>query len=396
MINKMIKRKKAKCPHCEKLHEYTEVFFDVVNDNGFWEVICQQCDTVFGLIVTNPSESSMNPNFLVKGRHENKQPPQDLIFANDIIEYNFDLNKTSHFFDYGTAPVYKCEQTGTKLEIEAYKILRSSLQNIIDAYKNASTYYLANRCPDYEFVLIPLQVPCSCENTHIATFYCEFKKNGELQISENDYLLADISGTSIGSKLMGLFSKTDIMAFLEKLIIRWNLLSTKIIIASPFVGHQYLSKKAKLEIWNWLLSILDCNKTIFITRTRSLNKYKSLLEEVEGLDHTFLKKYDLENKIISSETKKNDFHAKVYAGLTTETAEVFSGSANLVKGSSIENICFIPMPRSDFDNKYWSRLNVSWPNSEISVRHWIVIKKEATGNWTANPEQGDNIQLPKI
>lgn len=302
-MNTKIKHKKAKCPHCNTLHEYEEVFFDMVNDKGFWEISCRRCETVFGISVNNPIESSMNPNFLVKNRYEDKEPPETLVFAKKIIEYNIDLNKISHRFDYGTEPIYKCGAK-TNLEIKAYEILKSSLQSIISAYANVLNYYLASRCPDYEFVLISLPVPCSCGKKHIATFYRGFKKNGALQTSENEYLLADISGTNLDERLSGLFSKSEIMTFLEKLIIRWNLISTYIIIASPFVGHQYLSKEDKLEIWNWLLSILDCNKSIFITRTKSLNKYKSLLEEVEGLDHNFLKEYDLENKIISSDTKK--------------------------------------------------------------------------------------------
>jgi hypothetical protein len=153
----MIKRKKAKCPHCQALHAYEELSFNAINDKGYWEVSCQQCEKVFGLRVINPSESSMRPNFLVTGRYEDVEPPSNLRLASDIIEYNLDLNRISHSFDYGGAPIYLCSKSLTNLEIPAYQELKSSLPDIklhIPVIANSDSEgsrtaarAMANRCP---------------------------------------------------------------------------------------------------------------------------------------------------------------------------------------------------------------------------------------------------------
>jgi hypothetical protein len=82
-----------------------------------------------------------------------------------------------------------------------------------------------------------------------------------IQTSPDEYLLADVSRSDLPERLDGLNSKSEIMAFLEKLIIRWHLIADQIIVASPFVGHQWLSKEAKMSMWTWLLSMLDPRKS---------------------------------------------------------------------------------------------------------------------------------------
>ncbi len=385
----MNKQKKAKCPHCETLHEYSEVKFPMMNDSGYWKVQCSKCGEGFGIRVLNPSESSMVLNYLVVERREGMLNA-GLPFATDIIEYNIDLNKTSHDFDYTAASIYLCDKSGCNLEELAKQSLNISFKYLKEQYGLVLNYCLSNRSPDYEFFIARLPVTCPCGKSHTAVFYTLFRTNGDVPQSPEEFLLADVDGVTLSNGLTGLFTKTEIMEFLEKLIIRWNLKASTIVIASPFVGHQYLSKEDKLSIWNWLLSQLDHRKAIFVTRTNTLNSYKSLLCDQEGLSYEILKEYDLENRVVSANTKKNDFHAKFFAGLAGASAEVLSGSANLVKGPSIENCSFHVDSRDRFDQRYWSRLNVKNGLQAAQKRHWIECSK-LNGNWCATPKSGTEI-----
>jgi hypothetical protein len=181
------------------------------------------------------------------------------------------------------------------------------------------------------------------------------------------------------------------MTMLEKLIIRWNLSKDKIFVASPFVGHQWLTKGDKLSTWKWLLSILDHEKTIFVTRKATFTNYKNLLKETDGLEHDFLESYDLENKIISAEIKKQDFHAKFFIGLSEDSSEVMSGSANLVTGPSIENISFKRMNKEKVYSKYIDRLKLNLPKLETKGKFWIEISFQDR-KWKAIDKQG-NIKI---
>jgi len=353
-----------------------------VNDKGFWEVECQKCEKIFIIKIINPKESSLSPNYLVKKRIEGNSYASELCFAAEVIQYNFDLNRQALHFCYETLPLYNCVNNGNNLELAARLCLEKNIDKIKSEYSATVNYCLANRCPDYKFLAIHLKVPCACEKTHFATYYCDFQMTGNIQSGIDDYLLADVSNSDIESDLEGLFSKKDIMFFLEKLFIRWNLISDQIIIAVPFVGYQWLPKEDKLAVWNWLFSMLNHQKTVFITRHKTLSGYKSVLEDIEGLNHAFLAEYGLENKIVSADTKKNDFHAKFFIGLSKEKCEILSGSANLVSGPSLENITFKVHEREKCDAKYLRRLNVNIPDAAIGNRIWILIYHDGN-DWTA-------------
>lgn len=119
--------------------------------------------------------------------------------------------------------------------------------------------------------------------------------------------MADVSGANLDETLDGIVSKTDAMDLLEKLIIRWNLLVDQILIVSPFLGTQWTSKTKRLEIWQWLSSMLDASKSIFLTRAKTWTDYKAAMEASGEPVHE-LERFGLENKIVAMDMKKHDFH----------------------------------------------------------------------------------------
>ncbi len=386
-MKSVVKNKKAKCPHCTYPNSYNEVHFHGINDFGSWSVSCESCSKEFGISIENPYESAMILNYLINDRVVGTDKIAGLTYSNDIVEYNFDLNKLNLKFNYQGEPLYRCDNCNSNLELKARNALLADFQYIKSQYGNAINYTLASRCPDYKFLVVNVEFTCDCGSKHNAKFYCDFLLNGTMQTEIDEYLLADVSGVDLTSDIDGLYSKTDIMNFLEKLLIRWNLLANQIIIATPFVGHQYLKREDKMAVWTWLLNMLDPNKAIFITRAATFNSYKSVLDDIQGLNHGLLKEYDLENKIIESNNKKNDFHAKFYSAIFTNKAEVMSGSANLVSGPSIENITFKIMNNIKYDARYITPLSLKIPVSTTKNEHWVEINSD--DGYIAKPVYGD-------
>ncbi|WP_334052965.1 hypothetical protein [Burkholderia cepacia] len=262
--------------------------------------------------------------------------------------------------------------------------LRADIAGILTAYA-AAVNYLLKGGPEPDIALVRLPFTCSCGGNHLATFYTRFAMGSICPSSEDDFLLADVSGAALEDTLDGIVSKDDAMDLLEKLVIRWNLLAEQILIVSPFVGTSYMSNEKQLAIWSWLLKMLDAEKSVFLTRGATYTAYKTAMEN-DGISVDLLEKYGLENKIVAMDVKKQDFHAKFFAGVSKRGCEVMSGSANLVRGPSVENIGFRVMDKTKFDERYLAKLNLKkpLPKPKAASRHWILIEK-GPNDWMAKP-----------
>ncbi|MFD1488789.1 hypothetical protein [Ancylobacter vacuolatus] len=334
----------AKCPACGAPHHYVEVKFPIENDRGGWEVSCHKCGKPFTISLRNPEES-LGRNFKILkrfddeiGGYQGSAPP-----AIEVVEHSLDMNDHRLRYDYTRSPIYRCTQSGIDLEKAALGQLESHLSAVHSQFYNARNYILASKVPELENVVVTVPVQCRCGSPHNAIFYFRLFLNETPAPSASEMLLANVDGASLEDELTGIHSKSLMMDALQKLIARWRLKFDQIVIASPFIAHQYMSKEKKLEVWEWLLGILDPQRTLFITRSNSYKDYKTALLD-SGLDHDMLASFGLESRIIGAGTKKQDFHAKVYIGVG-ETCEILSGSANLVPGKSMENASFSTMDR---------------------------------------------------
>jgi hypothetical protein len=137
--------------------------------------------------------------------------------------------------------------------------------------------------------------------------------------------------------------------------------------------------------------LLDPKKAVFITRGKEFKSYKTLLQDVAGFDHHLLEEYGLESKLISAETKKHDFHAKFFTGLNERTCEVLSGSANLVRGPSIENVAFTTISPEKWERSYLDKLNVRLPPKEVPSAGFLLIHLDDEGKWTATIKSGPRL-----
>jgi len=73
-------------------------------------------------------------------------------------------------------------------------------------------------------------------------------------------------------------------------------------------------------------------RATLIARPETFSAFRTLKDG--DVTYDLLKRYGLENKIISANVKKQDIYAKFFIGLATEGCEVPSGSANLLHGPS--------------------------------------------------------------
>lgn len=373
----------ANCPHCDQPHHYVEISFPIANDRGYWEVECSQCNERFVIELSNPQESGGDLRRQIKVRYEGPFAGDRAVVARDVLQHNIDLNRNSWSFNYTAAPLYRCAKDSSNLEGLAKEALQTDVAGILSAY-GAAVNYLLKGGAEHDVVLARVPVACPCGGKHTATFYTRLAMVPEGgPNSANDFLLADVSGAVMEETLDGIVSKDDAMDFLEKLVIRWNLLAEQILIVSPFVGTTYMSNEKQLAIWSWLLGMLNAEKSVFLTRGKTFSDYKKAME-TNGMPVDLLEKFGLENKIVAMDVRKQDFHAKFFAAVSEQGCEVMSGSANLVRGPSVENISFRVMDKIKFDERYIGRMNLKkpLPTPKAAPRHWVLIDKGPKG-WRA-------------
>jgi hypothetical protein len=383
--------KVAKCPNCWHPHPYVEAVFPIENDRGFWQLPCRKCGADFAIQLSNPRESAPSEAYDVRDRIEE---PTDRVPANltsEVLLHNLEPNAVVHRFRYGETRLYLCEISGADLEMAAQEVLQAHFKDIARQHHDAINYGLAQHLPPLEHIVIHCNVPCECGRKHQATFYCKFILNFcALPQTEEEYLLADISGTNLSDRLEGLLTKKEVMTLLEKLLIRWHLTSDQIIVASPFVGHSYLEPEKRLSLFSWILSNLDPDRSLFITRTRTITEYKAALQTVDQVDSKVLAEFGLENKLVAAETRKQDFHAKFFIGRSGSTCEVLSGSANLVEGPSLENVSFRTMSNERCEDRYLNRLSIGIPAPKPRPKHFMNVWNDA-GVWKVFHAEGGRL-----
>lgn len=386
----------ANCPHCAQPHHYVETRLPIDNDQGYWTVECLKCKREFVVELLNPMESGGAASKHIRDKQEGAFIGDRKLVASDVLRHDINVNRNAWSFNYDAVPLYRCAKNAANLEELAKSALGKEISAVLSAYHAAANYLLKGG-PDYDVAVVRVPLSCACGGKHTATYYARLAMGtDDGPTSEDQFLLADVSGSAMEDTLDGIVSKSDAMDLLEKLVIRWNLLADQILIVSPFVGTAYTSHEKQLEIWNWLLGILNPNKGAFLTRGATYTSYKKAME-ADGIPVDLLEKFGLENKIVAMDVRKQDFHAKFFAAVSETGCEVMSGSANLVRGPSVENISFRRMAKLQFDERYLRRLNLKkgLPAPRAATKHWVLIDQGPKG-WRAQPRcDGPYVEGPK-
>jgi hypothetical protein len=346
-----------------------------VNDDGAWAVECESCAKRFAVPVKNPEYSKPN----VGWRHEPIEwPCPELVPLTECVEHSSPRRWTNWQFSLGAAALYTCARSGDPLEEAAYAVIKEDRRALDQTWHNLEQYLAGSATASDDRILLICDVPCQCGQQHIAVFYAPtlIKKSHALPMDER-CLLAHISGTDLEDRLSCILSKSDAMDLLEKLLIRWQLTCRAIVVASPFVGYQRLKPEARQSLWDWLLANLDPEKAMLLTRGGTWKEFKGL-QDAAGMKFEELERYGLVSPLVGK--GKHDFHAKFFAGVAPEATEVASGSANLVRGPSFENLAFQRMSEQRFQRRYIDVLKQQLPVGNDRRPKWVLTKTH-DGSW---------------
>ncbi|MCE7579456.1 hypothetical protein LZS94_18225 [Aliivibrio fischeri] len=329
---------KGKCPHCRNIIEFHSVHFNL--DNDYVEIIstCDSCNEKFKIVIENPDESyivygAFKESYVDYEIHDKSQYQE----INGVIRFEGSINDHKMIYDTKTKPIYECCHCNKSLEGIAFEKLDSVFSEIITAYYDYTTIDIKGYGYDPKKAIFLLNIKCSCSAEYTAIFYKKYDHGG-FEIS--DFNLGNISGSKpLESVIDGTMSKDDCMEVLKKTLVRWELLFDKVLVITPFVGHQYLSDEKLIDTWFSILSQISKDKAKLITRTASLNKVKKAISD-NIHDYNELEEYHLSVTHIDEATKLQASHAKIYCGFSHDYCEIIHGSANIVYGPSKEQITF--------------------------------------------------------
>jgi hypothetical protein len=368
----------ANCPRCKTSHAYVDVKHVMVNDPGYWVVKYSGCKQPFCIPGLHDVFDSYGTDLDILAREEGDASEAEHPVAQEMAQYNLKLIELTLGYDYTTCPLYECTCT-RPLDMQALRRLESEICEVNKEYRYRIHYALKGKLYA-EYVVAKIAMTCECGAPHEATFYSRLVSDWDHPpLKAADFVLADVTGAQLSESLDGVRSKDDAMDLLAKLVARWNLLADQVMIASPFIGHRFLAYDKQMVIWEWLLGMLDPRMTVFVTRSASWKAYRSAMEAC-GLPVSVLEKFGLENKVVSAGQSKQDFHAKFYAGLAKDWAEVYSGSANLLRGPSMENTSFKRTTRDAFNSRYLAQMalkqDLPVPDPKADQRSLVMYRSK--------------------
>lgn len=377
-----------KCSQCENNIRIHVVKFPVENDNGGLIIQCDICEKLSFFETINPVETSIS-----KGGKKIDTWDIDVITKeNALAQYSDikelregvlvigDLEKREYEFKFNSPHIYHCSNCGNEVESISKTALESDAINIASQYDSLMDYISANYRDCQNNLVIEVKTVCKCQQHFVSYWHKKFVVDNKSIIPQKDLFLIGTDMPIKSSYIDGIISKNDCKIILEKFIIRWNAIYPRLLVVTPFVGHQWLSKEEIIELWDWIKNFLDPEKSSLVTRTATFNKYKKACEE-KGISLEVLEKYGLNNTIIQEFTKKQDFHAKIYVGYSLENTEMLLGSFNLMDGPSFENISFNSTNYDTFIKKFIAPMNIPLVNPTSIEKNWLRISKNSENEW---------------
>jgi len=369
-----------KCPHCENNIRILPIQFPIMNDNGGIVVECEKCNKLSFCETINPDETGISKggrkidawDIDITSKEEAISNYSGIKEMADGILVIGDLEVREYEFNFNAPHIYHCTNCGNEIENVAKIALIKESQKIAKQYSTLMNYILANHRHQCDNLIVEVNAKCSCENIFISYWHKKFVADNKQITPEKDLFLIGTDMPINTSSIDGIMSKNDCKRILEKFIIRWNAIYPRLLIVTPFVGHQWLSQEEIIELWDWIKNFLDPEKSSLVTRTATFNKYKDACKE-RGVSLEILEKYGLNNSIIQEFTRKQDFHAKIYVGYSLENTEMLLGSFNLMDGPSVENISFKSTDYNTFTNKFVTPMHIPVVNPDSIESYWLRL-----------------------
>lgn len=400
--------KVIKCPHCNTNLEIYEVITSParipqgievpeLNEIGYWIYKCKKCNKFLKIKVNNPDllkysygYSEFYGFFIDDSYFEFK----DGISLDSIVEVKEELVDNKIFkisdlqeYNFKEFSLYFCENCNEKLEGKIYDKLKDKKSIIYKEYYNYVNWSLAHSGPSPRYVIIKLNIKCNCGNKFHAFLYEKYKENVNINLEDSLLLVNVTNSLPLDKVIQGVFTKTEIMNWLYKLLIRWSFLFNKVYLVSPFVGHQFLKNDRVVATWTKIFKFLDPNKSTIIVRRNQLTNFKKSYNEINDIKYEDLEKFKIDSKFINTSKSKGNFHAKFFCGIKDGRCEVMSGSSNLVEGVSYEVINFNTFYNNDiFFDKYLKPLELDMSFNNEESGYSLLFEEDEEFKITPNSE----------
>lgn len=329
---------KGECPHCQNIIDYMELKFPMDNDKGEMICQCENCKKHFSIQCKNPDESAIiNGAFKTDYRDYECESTSEYPKLIATFKYKGDLFRKTPKFNFEACNLYKCKKCDDNVEKLAQETMEKEYQLWGEEVYQYNSMDVSGYGYDAEKSIIRINFNCSCETSHSALFY---RKYDHLEFSDEDYLLGHITNCiDLEERMDGTISKSDFIEVIKKLIIRWELFFDRTYLIFPYVGHTRSENSELIDLWSDIISQSDSNKLKIITKTQTLNSYKKAVTAIYH-DYNILSKYNFTPKAIEYAVRNTRFHAKIYCGVNTNYIECLSGSANIARGPTTEQLTF--------------------------------------------------------
>lgn len=356
---------------CSHVFQYTDNEYFWWNDTGYVVLECPECHTQTRVRVYNVDGLEGHENYA--GHYEDgEEACNEELAAVPIGESDEDTDAEDKTVSMPRVPVFMlggqdiaeiCKDVFQRNKTD----LEARLKEIKDAYLAGQRYACdANR------LLVKV-------HTDKEGAYCLLQKRVDSDKDYNTNNLTIIGHTSMrmSDAIDGVYTRDQCQTIVERELRRWSLLCRQVVFASPFIGlgiygkHHYEETK---NYWEWLNSLLDPHRTLFITRKRTFTSLKKAFKETGG-NYNKLKEWGRLNELIAAaEDYKGakgtgtvrlfeKFHAKFYAGIFDDHVEVLKGSHNIQTGDYLENLSVSLYSISDFEEKYLRPFGMTLPDA---------------------------------
>jgi hypothetical protein len=386
-----VKVHRGKCHKCDATFEFSEaptkefklpigLVLPTCDEGGVAIGRCTHCDEVFSVRVLNPDLSAFRSGAQKIGHAfdpiDAKWAALPCVGAHVDVEHQ--VGRRDYAYAFASHPLYRCDGCNGDIDSLAFTQLSAKRLGIAQAYGNYVNWSLAmGRGLNPEYAIVRLAFACACGNPLTAFFYTAYR---EQAFPDNEGLaLANIIGTRPLSQRIpvALYTKDEVIAWLHKLLVRWTLAFDEVYVITPFFGHSFQSKQKKVESWLDVVERVDHRKTRIFTRNGQLKDFRAAFEEVTGQPYETLVDHDLGSPIINETKQTNNFHAKVYCAVGQGHCEVFTGSANVVKGPSKEVMHFVQMDsEATFRAAFLEPLGIQPLASSEAARGYAIVLDE--------------------
>lgn len=386
-----VKCSKKRCKEVFHIHENREI--GGCNDNGYIVVKCKKCGTPTKIRILNPPKSGYYDNFeiiasWVDGDSNNPyecvtEGETAFVAGNEPVE-----GITARFLPNPSYPLW--QNGDVNLEQTAYDRFEGVTEQINKKLNCLENLYLKS-IPGFDDVkrCIVTQKYEHDNVEHKATWAKELKYENTM----NSDLFHLINHSRNDKYIDGVYSRDEMMAYLYRCLMRWKLVANQVVVVTPFIGFDFPFsteevKKELISLWDLLNSILDIERTKFITRVATYGSLKKCQKEFE-VPADVLKEWDLMNNlqemVDNPKTRiktKAQFHAKFYAGIFNDHVELLSGSFNVQTGSVLEQMHLRNISRKLFKENYLDRLvdGFEFDDSFNPRTMFIDIDKEGNAN----------------